>query len=377
MTDNMSIDIIINSTTPGGDNISDQDLSLIDYPKEIKYKPLWEIVVKTLFYVPVIILAVIGNVIIIAVVAKNKWMQTTTNYYIVNLAVADCLIAITCSWTHLVDDMTPFWILGSFFCPFNSFSQVLFLVASIFTLTFIACDRFFGIVFAMKAHFIERRATCTIILIWVLSVLVASPLMYYRRLQEVHWKNLVESWCDDEWPLIVYEDPETGQQVSNRFERKFYYLFVCVVLFFLPCLVMCVAYTVIIVTLWLARVPGERISKDIKSQTKMRKKVVLMLVVILAVFILCWMPFVVAIIYSEFFHKPPNQLEEWYIRFSYFARFLAHANSAINPIIYAGFNDKFKKGFQNLCRGSERRSRYNTMVSRVDSFQSSTHVTKV
>lgn len=49
--------------------------------------------------------------------------QTTTNYYIVNLAVADCLIALTCSWTHLVDDMTPFWILGSFFCPFNSFSQ--------------------------------------------------------------------------------------------------------------------------------------------------------------------------------------------------------------------------------------------------------------
>ncbi|CAG5135912.1 unnamed protein product, partial [Candidula unifasciata] len=344
MTEKMSIDIIINNLTDDGNMSMDTtDLSQVDYPRLIKYKPLWEIVVKTVFYVPVIILGIIGNVIIIAVVAKNKRMQTTTNYYIVNLAVADCLVALTCSWTHLVDDLTPFWILGSFFCTFNTFSQVLFLVASIFTLTFIACDRFFGIVFAMKAHFIERRATCTIILIWLMSVLVASPLMYYRRLHEVQWRNVVESWCDDDWPVTIYIDPETGLETPRRFARKFYYMFVCVVLFFLPCLVMCIAYTVIIVTLWLARVPGERINKDIKSQTKMRKKVVLMLVVILAVFILCWMPLVVSIIYSEFFHKQNLQLEEWYSRFSYFARYLAHSNSVINPIIYAGFNDNFKK----------------------------------
>ncbi|CAL1528678.1 unnamed protein product, partial [Lymnaea stagnalis] len=49
--------------------------------------------------------------------------QTTTNYYIVNLAVADCLIALTCSWPHLVNDLTPFWVLGSFFCTFNTFCQ--------------------------------------------------------------------------------------------------------------------------------------------------------------------------------------------------------------------------------------------------------------
>lgn len=75
----MSIyDIIMNSTTPSGDNMShDQDVSQHDYPRVIKYKPLWEIIVKALFYVPVIILAVIGNVIIIAVVAKNKRMQVS------------------------------------------------------------------------------------------------------------------------------------------------------------------------------------------------------------------------------------------------------------------------------------------------------------
>ena len=59
---------------------------------------------------------------------------------------------------------------------------VLSLVASILTLTFIACDRFFGIVFAMKAHFIERRATCTVLVLWLLALAVASPLLVYREL---------------------------------------------------------------------------------------------------------------------------------------------------------------------------------------------------
>ncbi|PVD37856.1 hypothetical protein C0Q70_00458 [Pomacea canaliculata] len=34
----------------------------------------------------------------------------------------------------------------------------------------------------------------------------------------------------------------------------------------------------------------------------------------------------------------------WYGDFYYFARYLAHSNSAINPLIYAGFNENFQKG---------------------------------
>ena len=38
------------------------------------------------------------------------------------------------------------------------------------------------------------------------------------------------------------------------------------------------------------------------------------------------------------------QLPPWYKHFSYFARYLAHLNSAVNPLIYAGFNDNFQRG---------------------------------
>lgn len=117
------MDMHSNDSTDSYPPPSLDDMSHVNYPKEIVIKPLWEIVLKTLFYIPVITLAILGNILVIIVVARNKRMRTTTNYYIVNLAVADCLVALTCSWVHLLDDLMPGWVLGAFFCKFNTFSQ--------------------------------------------------------------------------------------------------------------------------------------------------------------------------------------------------------------------------------------------------------------
>lgn len=40
--------------------------------------------------------ALLGNVIVIAVVLRYRWMHTVTNFFIVNLAIADILMAIFC-----------------------------------------------------------------------------------------------------------------------------------------------------------------------------------------------------------------------------------------------------------------------------------------
>lgn len=69
-------DDVVNETLElGNGSHGTTDLSQMDYPGPVKYKPLWEIIVKTFFYFPVIVFGIIGNVIIIAVVAKNKRMQ--------------------------------------------------------------------------------------------------------------------------------------------------------------------------------------------------------------------------------------------------------------------------------------------------------------
>ena len=74
-------------------------------------------------YGVVILLSLIGNVAVLFVVARNKRMHTPTNYFIVNLAISDIMVTSSCTWVHLVDNLTEGWVLGAFFCKINSFAQ--------------------------------------------------------------------------------------------------------------------------------------------------------------------------------------------------------------------------------------------------------------
>ena len=93
------------------------------YPKDILKPPLWEIIVKCVAYGVITLLAFVGNLLVVYIVWQNKRMRTTTNYFIVNLAVSDLMVTSSCTWVHLVDDLNENWVLGAFFCKFNSFAQ--------------------------------------------------------------------------------------------------------------------------------------------------------------------------------------------------------------------------------------------------------------
>ena len=105
------------------ENFTVPDFRFIPYIGPIKEVPVWEIVVKSLIYVIITILSLIGNVLIIVIVMKNKTMKTVTNFYIVNLAVADLMVTLTCTWVTLVDNLTEGWILGAIFCKLNTFTK--------------------------------------------------------------------------------------------------------------------------------------------------------------------------------------------------------------------------------------------------------------
>lgn len=67
--------------------------------------PLHVIIILSLAYGIAFLFAVVGNCFVIAVVLKYPWMRTVTNYFVVNLAVADLLIAIFNVPFTLVDNI--------------------------------------------------------------------------------------------------------------------------------------------------------------------------------------------------------------------------------------------------------------------------------
>lgn len=92
-------------------------------------------------YVAIIVLAVTGNMAVVAVVLSNAKLRTVTNMFLVSLAVSDLLIATVNMPLQLRLYTSKEWVDGLALCRFNPYIQGVVIVASIFTLTGIALDR--------------------------------------------------------------------------------------------------------------------------------------------------------------------------------------------------------------------------------------------
>lgn len=339
-------------------NESDWSLnfSSLEFPTDWSRRALgWKEIAKIVSYVLLMSATVVGNVGIMVTVGLNNSMRTTINIYVVNLAVADLLICLTCMWVHLCNDLTePIYVLGPFMCSLNPFAQMTCLTASVLTLSAISCDRFIAIMFPLHVRITKQRTSAVITVIWIVSMIAAIPFPIYRTHIERQWSDFLEIQCSDVWPQEIVYSEELGKCVQIVKGKKIYYTFVTVALFFLPILIMTTTYSLIIWRLWMTELPGERNLANINVQHRAKKKVIKMVCVVLVVFVICWMPFQIIVLYSQF-GQIDSTLPDWFLKMNYIATFAAYSNSALNPIIYGGFNNNFRQAFLKLLKCSFRR----------------------
>ncbi|XP_023220987.1 QRFP-like peptide receptor [Centruroides sculpturatus] len=329
------------------------NFSSLEFPSDISLREFtWKEYVKIASYLLLMCATIVGNLGIVFVVGLDNSMRTTINVYLVNLAVADLLICLTCMWVHLCNDLTePIYVLGPFMCSFNPFAQMACLTASVLTLSAISCDRFIAIMFPLHVRITKQRTGAVIAVIWIVSMIAAIPFPIYRTHVERQWSDFLEIQCSDFWPHEVVYSEELGRCVKIVRGKKIYYTFVTVALFFLPIIIMSTSYSLIIWRLWINKVPGEKNLANMNVQHKAKKKVIKMVCVVLVVFVLCWMPFQIIVLYSQFGQKEAL-LPEWFLKMNYLATFAAHSNSALNPVIYGGFNNNFRQSFLKLLKCS-------------------------
>ena len=103
--------------------------------------PISLIVILSVFYGFIILVALIGNILVIYVVFVSPRMRTVTNFYIANLAFADVIIAMFNIPFQFHAAVVQRWDLPVFMCQFCPTIGVFSVNSSIFTLVAIALDR--------------------------------------------------------------------------------------------------------------------------------------------------------------------------------------------------------------------------------------------
>ncbi|XP_006894283.1 PREDICTED: alpha-1D adrenergic receptor [Elephantulus edwardii] len=336
------------------------------------------------FLAAFILTAVAGNLLVILSVACNRHLQTVTNYFIVNLAVADLLLSATVLPFSATMEVLGFWAFGRAFCDVWAAVDVLCCTASILSLCTISVDRYVGVRHSLKypAIMTERKAAAILALLWVVALVVSVG------------------------PLLGWKEPvPPDERFCGITEEAGYAVFSSVCSFYLPMAVIVVMYCRVYVvarsttrsleagvkrergkasevvlrihcrgagTSTADGAHGTQVARSAKGHNfrsslsvrllkfSREKKAAKTLAIVVGVFVLCWFPFFFVLPLGSLF--PQLKPSEGVFKVIFW---LGYFNSCVNPLIYPCSSREFKRAFLRLLRCQCRRRRRRRPLWRV------------
>ncbi|EGI57927.1 Neuropeptide FF receptor 2 [Trachymyrmex septentrionalis] len=311
-----------------------KNLSVIEHASDRFYRHSVAMsAVYCVAYVVVFVVGLIGNSCVIAVVYRSPRMRTVTNFFIVNLAVADVLVIVFCLPATLMSNIFVPWILGWFMCKAVAYIQGVSVAASVYSLVAVSLDRFLAIWWPLKCQITKRRARMIIVVIWFIALTMTSPWLLFFDLVSIYDDDPDLRFCLEKWP-----HPKDGS--------LFFLIGNLILCYVLPMILISLCYILIWIKVWRRHIPTD--TKDAQMeriQQKSKVKVVKMLVVVVILFVLSWLPLYVIFAVVKLGGDVAEREDEILPIATPIAQWLGASNSCINPILYAFFNKKYRRGF--------------------------------
>ncbi|XP_041364874.1 somatostatin receptor type 2-like [Gigantopelta aegis] len=286
-------------------------------------------VVMSSCYVIICVVGLLGNGLVIYVVVRFAKMKTVTNMYILNLAISDVLFLLSLPFLTTTTFL-QYWVFDFAMCKIYLVLFSINLFTSVFMLTVMSADRYLAVCHPIRSlkYRTPNVALIICLCIWSVSFLVMLPIILYST-TVANPKYKGKHTCTISWP--------EGQPIPAD---KAFIWYTFILGFAIPVSMISVFY--VFVVLRLRRVGPAKKSKEKKRS---HRRVTRMVLTVIAVYVICWLPYWIFQVDITFNADPTSPLQYWKVNLFSSLTVLTFTNSMLNPFLYAFLSDNFRKSF--------------------------------
>lgn len=323
----------------GVEDPEDSDLVIVDKATAEALKSNLTTVFMPILYIIVFAIGLPANGMALWVFLFRTKKKHPSTIYMANLALADLLFVIWVPLKISYHFNGNNWIYGEPLCKV----LVSFFYGNMYcSVLFIAClsvQRYWVVAHPLSQQRKNTKLAVGIcVAIWAFVWLTTTPLYLYNHTAKLKDPNITT--CHD---VSIIKDP--SDPFSSVKLPFFYFIFMGLVVFMVPCLVIVVAYILLL------RALGQNIMDD-SSASKNRHRAVVLIVTVLFTFLVCFIPSNIMLVvhYSLLKDGVVNNGYSFYIS----TLCLASLNSCLDPFIYYFVSEDFRNHVKNtlLCRSS-------------------------
>lgn len=281
-----------------------------------------------LFYVvfsTIFLLGILGNSLVLVILARHKSMRTVPNTYIMSLAVADLVTTLICGGAPLL----PSWFCSLLYLPL----QTVFCVTA-WSLVALSVERYFAIAKPFSSHKFSVSTRTTVSVIWILSFLY-SLAFYYILPPPTH-------------TCVLMFNPSS---FANTYTAIHF-----MVLYVMPLIVFAIFYSLLAISLYFSGsfwTKSDSKNSQIPPHIKARRRISFMVLVLVLMYAVFYFPFNY---FSLRLYFDPDYAKYWddATNIIYCVGCL---HNSFNPVILYLLSESFREHF-NLyfrfftCRGT-------------------------
>ncbi|KAF7284001.1 rhodopsin 6 [Rhynchophorus ferrugineus] len=295
--------------------------------------PLWHGILG--FMIGVLgVISIAGNGMVVYIFSSTKALRTPSNLLVINLAFSDFLMMFTMSPPMVINCYYETWVLGPFMCELYGMFGSLFGCGSIWTMTFIALDRYNVIVKGLSATpLTTKTALLRILIIWTMSIgWTIAPLFGWNRY--VPEGNMTACGTD---------------YLSRDMVSMSYIMVYATFVYFTPLLLIIYSYFFIVQAVAAHEKSMREQAKKMNvaslrsseaAQTSAECKLAKIALMTISLWFMAWTPYLVTNFSGIFGNSKITPLA------TIWCSLFAKANAVYNPIVYGISHPKYRQALQ-------------------------------